>query len=244
MNLLQIRTKVVQLSGRYDLVVDDTDYVDSGMDFFVTAGQRYLENKELVKPSTAKHYATLAVDDNYLVFQHCRAIHEVWVSDSEGRTQLEVRGFDTIRGWYNKPVADLTTSKPKYYAPATLRTSPETSAKITIESFGGTAVEESITEAIRYTYNGIIFGPPADETYEIEVIGLFWLPEMTVDADTNYWSVVMPHILVYATLFQLEMYYRNDRGVALWKRSLDEQLASVGMDLVSEEEAGFDQMEG
>ena len=40
MNLLQIRTKFVQLSGRYDLVVDAAggDYSDNGADFFINAG--------------------------------------------------------------------------------------------------------------------------------------------------------------------------------------------------------------
>jgi hypothetical protein len=244
MNLLEVRTKAVQLSGRYDLVEDDTNYVDKGMDFFITAGQRYLELRGIAKPSKSKHYQTLAVDDNYMIFQHCRAIHEVWVSDSDGRTQLEERGFDMIRGWYAKPVADLTSNKPKYYAPAILRTTPETSVKITIESFGGTAVEADTTELARYTYNGIIFGPPADETYELEVIGLFWFPEMTTDTDSNYWSVVFPSMLINAALSKLEMYYRNDRGVTLWKKALDEQVTMVEMDSISEEEANYDQMEG
>jgi len=244
MDLLAVRTKAVQLSGRYDLVEDDTNYVDAGMNFFITAGQRYLELRGIAKPSKSKHYQTLAVDDNYIVFQHCRAIHEVWVSDDEGRTQLEERTFDKIRGWYNKPVADLTAAEPKYYAPAIVRTTPETSLKITIESFGGTAVEATVTEAARYTYNGIIFGPPADETYELEVIGLFWFPEMTADTDSNYWSVVFPYMLINAALYKLEMYYRNDRGVNSWKRALDEQITTVEMDSISEEEANYDQMEG
>ena len=45
MTFLDIKKAVIERSGRFDLVVDLTDYVDAGVDAFIHAGQRYLEGR-------------------------------------------------------------------------------------------------------------------------------------------------------------------------------------------------------
>jgi hypothetical protein len=244
MTFKEIRTTFTQRSGRYDLVVDATDYEDAGANFFILAGQKLLEAMELIKPSRSKHFSAIADGDNYLIFQHCRAVEEVWLTDAEERTQLEKRDLATMKGYYNEPASALDTGTPLYYAPCVVRTTPETTAKITIESFGESAVEASITEAERYTYNAIVFGPPADGDYELEIVGLFWLPELSANSDTNYWTVVRPDLLVMAALYKLELFYRNTKEADGWFRSILFEASLEGMDAVAQEVAEISEMEG
>ena len=46
MNLLEVRTKFIQLSGHYELASTDGLYTDNGADFYINAGQDFLDLKK------------------------------------------------------------------------------------------------------------------------------------------------------------------------------------------------------
>lgn len=243
MNLLALRTKLVQLTGRYDLVVDTTDWADNGADFFINSGQNYLDRLETVKKSWARSFPGIVSGDWYAIFQNCRAIKEVWCSDSDyERWKLEKIDFDVLRVAYNELPANLDGGNPLYYCPLQcLRKDSETSGQMTIDYFYDTETTESYDH---FTYNSIMFMPPADETFRLEIVGLFYNPELSSNTDTNYWSDVHPLVLVMAAARSMEISYRNTQGAKDWERSIAMELVGVGMDLVEEEIGERDQMEG
>lgn len=236
MNLKEVRTALVQRSGRYDLVVDTTDYVDNGADFFIDAGCRLLDRLRTVKKSYARYYADVAASDYYKIFTRCRAIQEVWMSNSDGRFEVGKIDLNTMKENYlNEPIADLDTGQPLYYAPAVLRTVPEQSDVVIVDDIGGTAEEVSSTE--HYEYNGILWTPPADETYRLEVYGLFLSHKLSADADENHWSVNEPHLLIMAALYYIEVFNRNMTGAADWMGAIELDTSAIDKDLVEEETA-------
>jgi len=84
MSLLEVRTQLIKITGRYDLVVDAVDYADNGADFYINAGQLWLDRRETHKKSFSRVFETVSAGEWYLTFQLCRAIKEVWISNSDG----------------------------------------------------------------------------------------------------------------------------------------------------------------
>jgi hypothetical protein len=242
MDLVTLRQKFVEISGRYDLVVDTTDWADNGADFYIQGGQDYLDRLETIKASTSRIFETIAADAWYSIFQRSRAIQEVWMSDGDyERWQLTRIDFDTLRLAYNELPANLDTGDPIYYSPVTLRKTPETASKLTVDYFYDTETTESYNN---WTYNGIMFMPPADSTFLLEVKGLFLHPKLSSDSDENYWSNVNPQMLIMAACRLVEIMYRNTEGAKDWERSIAIELQGLGMDGVEEDIASYDEMEG
>ena len=111
---------------------------------------------------------------------------------------------------------------------------------MTIDYFYDTETTESYDH---FTYNALIFMPPADDTFRLEIVGLFDTPELSADDDENYWSAVHPMALVMAGARALEIMYRNTQGAKDWERSIAIELTGFEMDLVEEEIAEVDQIE-
>ena len=244
MNLLQIRTKLVQLSGRYDLVVDRTDYADNGADFLINAGQRYLDRMETVKKSYGRNFRLVTAGVSYAIFQNCRAVKEVWCQHaSDGRTKLEKVDMDDLRVAYNDLMTSDDYGTPLYYAPAFLRVSPETD-RLTIGDFESYIGYADVMFDQHYEYNGVIFMPPADDEYVIETWGMFYSPELSSDTDESYWSAVNPSVLIMAALREIEVFNRNSEGVKDWENSIRLSILGLGKDFTEENIAEVDQMEG
>lgn len=242
MSLVALREQFIKESGRYDLVVDTTDWADNGADFYINAGQLFLDRLETTKKSYSRVFTEVTADDWYVLFQLCRAIKEVWISNSDGeKWQLTKKDFDVIRAAYAEDPADLDSGDPLYYAPIYIRRSPETSSTVTIDFFGSTEYTESNDH---YEYNGLVFMPPVDETMTLEIHGLFYHPKLESDSDTNYWTEVHPMELVMAACRALEVMNRNSEGVKDWTAAIKAELFGLGLDLVEEESADADEMEG
>lgn len=108
MNLLQLRTKFVQMSGRYDLVVDTTSYVDNGANFYINSGQRFLEKRVKVPENTGKIFEVLAIGEYAVTFQHhCRAIQSVYAESLTERFELKKITLDQLKSYYTDPVRCL-----------------------------------------------------------------------------------------------------------------------------------------
>lgn len=242
MSLVEVREQFAKISGRYDLVVDTTDWADNGADFYINAGQLYLDRIETIKKSYSRVFEEVTSGDWYVLFQLCRAIKEVWISNSDGeKWKLEKKDFDVLRAAYAEDPADLDSGDPLYYAPIFIRSTPETSNEVTIDYFGATEYTESNDH---YEYNGLVFLPPTDGTMTIEVHGLFYHPKLTSDSDTNYWTEVHPAELVMAACRTLEVMNRNTEGVKDWTAAIKAELFGLGLDLIEEESAEADEMEG
>ena len=243
MSLLEVRTQFTKITGRYDLVVDAVDYVDNGADFYINAGQLWLDRLEDTKKSHSRIFEEVTSDDWYHLFQLCRAIKEVWISNSDGeKWKLTKTDFDILRAAYAEDPANVDNGDPLYYSPIFIRRSPETGGTVTIDFFGATEYKDEAKD--HFEYNGMVFMPPADGTYTLEIHGLFYHPKLTADDDENYWTEVNPLILVMAAARSLEVAYRNSAGVKDWEASITSELFGLGKDLVEEDVAEVSEMGG
>lgn len=251
MNLLEIRTQLVNESGRFDLVVDVTDYVDAGANFHITAGLKYLDRKVEWKNQKARNFQMVAANAYYVTFQHCRVIERVWCADTDSRLELLKVDMEDLRGTdypsqinaFVKPFSATDTGRPLYYAPANLRTSPaQDRAGMDITEGYGNYMDVMLGESS--TYNGVVFMAPADKAYMIEVEGKFLSAELTADLHENAWSIEHPEILIMAAMRNIEIMNRNSEGRKDWTGAIGEALFDLEKDFVDEESNAYDVMEG
>lgn len=227
MAFLDVKTKFVQLSGRFDLVVDVTNYVDTGpvgAHFFLDAGQRLLDGM-LENPYTeAELSQTLTIGDNAYDISNSKSIKEVWIFDSEdGWLQLEKRTLEWMRENFNQILADTSNDIPRYWAMDIIRV-PVTEGK------------ESVV--------GLTINPPPDKAYSLRVDGAFKAKVLSGDTDINYWTENYPDILISAALYKLEEFYRNTEGMKDWLLAIERDMTGIDHNLAAQESAKVNQMRG
>lgn len=239
MNLLQLRTKFRELSGRFDLV--NTDNSDNGADFFLYEGQKFLDRLNETQKSWASCFRFIEIGRYSASIPYCRAIKEVWAATTIARWQLTKQNVqDLITGYLGGEPAARTNGSPEYYSPTITRFVPEGAAAIDFESFVGW-VEIPVGGA--HEYNTILLNVPTDERILVEVKGLFYQPQLIADADQNYWSVGHPLLLIMAAMRQTEIVNRNTQGVKDWEAAITTEMTQLGFDLVEELIAEVTEME-
>jgi len=239
MNLLEIRTDLAGKSGRYDLV-NSTTFADTGMDFHINAGQKYLDKLVTVPDSQANiFFAPVADEYSITIDKSCRAIYEVWANDDENRWPLNRMELSDFKARYDQSITSITSGKPSDYTFMDMRSISPDEQSTLAEFLSKPAVEGS-----GFGYRGIVFGPQFDITYVIEVIGLFSQIILTSDSDSNFWSFNYPHLLIMAALRSIESFDRNSEGVKDWSASIITETNELDFDVVEEESYDADQMEG
>lgn len=223
MNLLELRTRFVQENGRYDLVVDTTDYVDKGANLFLQAGQRYLETI-LSNPNTINTLRKdLAAGDTQLLMQQLRWVEHVYVYDGDGlRGELDGKNLAWLRANYPDDLSSAAQGLPLHWALSTHLPAPEQEA-LTALTYDGTFtfdVETLSFDTNRKNRIGIEFRPASDGVYTLVVEGGFFAT-LTEDTDTTYHTLVYPELSIMAGNLAIEAFYRNRQGVLDWKASID-----------------------
>ena len=240
MNLLQLRTKFRELSGRFDLV--NADFSDNGADFFINEGRKFLDRLNETQKSWGVSYRFMEVGQFSVSFPHCRAIKEVWVATTSARWQLEkYRLQDLMSEYLTGLPSSRNTGTPLYYSPCITRYIPEDATVVDMEAFVG-FVEVPAGNA--YEYNSVIVNVPTDSKLMVQIHGLFYSIELINDTDTNYWSSQHPLLLYMAAMRQIEVVNRNTQGVNDWSNAISTDMTQLGMDLVEELIAESDQMGG
>jgi len=231
MNLLQMRTKFRELSGRFDLV--NADFSDNGADFYINAGRKYLDRLDETQKSWASCFRLMKAGTFSVSVPHCRAIKEVWVANGDvGRWQLEKHSLqDLIEGYLTGLPSSRTTGTPLYYSPCLTRYIPEDATVEDIEAFIG-FVEVPSGDA--HGYNSILVNVPTDLQLMVDIRGLFYSHELTEDTDTNYWSSQHPMLLYMAAMRYVEVTSRNTQGVKDWSSAIAIDMQQLGFDLVEE----------
>ena len=264
MTLLATRQHLVELSGRYDLVIDNLNWANNGADFFIQSGQRWLDRTATISKSTAKYYKTLAIGAWYDLIPNCRSIKEVWVSNSDGnkwrlikRDMSEIMYYSTNTAIALRPAfipidarengllkdpALLVNSAPINYSPIVLRSMPQVTGTVTIGQFGP-AIYSDVTQN-HYNLDGLMFLPPVTAGHILEVTGQFYQPRLVVDTDQNFWTEQEEFILVLAACRAIEITMRNQQGVADWESAIMNELKGLEFDEVEEESAEITEIRG
>jgi hypothetical protein len=233
----------VKLSGRYDLVNEDgstpENGTDNGMNSFITSGQRYLDMLIDSKKSDGVRYDTLAIDGWYVPITGIRAIETVWANHTTERWQLERKSLVWMKENYADLISATTSGDAEYWAPALLRGIDVTN-KDSLGAFFNYALAQTSYE----DYSGIIVLPKTDVALVLEISGKFWSPTLSNDTDTSYWTEVHEMLLVWATLRQLEISYRNKEGASDWEQAIAGYIMGLDKDEIQEQISNVDVLEG
>jgi hypothetical protein len=238
MSLLNIRKGLRALSGRYDLVSAagvDTGPTGANANFFINAGQRYLERLIETNKSINRYSSSLTAGTYFLNFVNCRSIKEVWGYYSSSVWPLEKQTLAWMRDNYASPWSALTRGTPLYYCPTFI---VATDAGNLMQGY----LDHTATDMS--TYNGIYVLPPPAATTAIEVVGFFHTVTLSADIDTSYWTEVHPEILIMAAMLQIEKFNRNTQGVNDWKNAIMDSVVEIDRDVVEEETTDIIRMEG
>lgn len=239
MNLLQVRTKFRELSGRFDLV--NADYTDNGADFFINSGMKYLDRLTETQKSWATFPYLLSVGGYLVKFPYCRSVKEVWVATTVAQWQLEKKRLQDIQADYGQGlVSSLTNGVPLYYSPCVSRYIPEDASAAALAVF---APYIEIPTGITGDMNALLINIPTDTAMTVSVKGLFYSMELVEDVDSNYWSEVHPLLLYMATMRAIEVTNRSTQGVNDWTKAISAEVIQLGMDLVDEIISEQDAME-
>jgi hypothetical protein len=246
MDYVDIRRKFAEISGRYDLIT--STYEDAGADYFLNAGQKFLDRMMDSGKAIARYPVLMAAGEYVAKSIGIRSIKEVWIANSEVKTQLIPCSMQEIQTEYSEGFSAVDQGTPAYYAPAIFRPYPDTLASIT----GMTGVDDLILNATgHYSYNGIIVMPPCDATYTLEIVGLFYSPTLSATLvgavwtqTKSYWTEVQPELLIEAALYKLQSLYLNDSAATMHKNSVLEDFLGIDHDAVEEDTVGNMQMGG
>ena len=163
--------------------------------------------------------------------------------DTFNITALWVADDGTGTWHYNATLIDVGT--PLYYAVNIVGLAPAQSAfAVSGGSFNGMVGYQDIIEGDHFRYTGLVIMPPPDVIYTIETIGYFLSKRLVVDADISFWSVGYPEILVFAALYALELFYRNNAGANEWLSKIDIALRGIDRNMVEQEITECTFMEG
>lgn len=215
---------------------------DNGVDFFINEGIKYLDKLVKTTKSYASRMSILSAGDFYAQFPQCRSVKEVWAATTEGRWQLEkISVQDMIVQYMSSPPAERENGTPLYYSLAVSRYIPEDISAAELTTFSTFVQTLDITG---YDYNIVLLSAPVDQDTLIDVRGLFYSAELVENTDTNFWSVNYPLLLVLAAHRQVHMSGGNKVMMDRVDESIIAETTRIEMDLVEEQIAEADQMEG
>jgi hypothetical protein len=236
MNLSELRNEFAEKSGFLDSV--NPDGSDNGADFYINAGQKYLDRLFEKREDIGRVFRVIQAGDYFVKFSsHCRAIHEVGVGNRDSFHWIERYQLTELRKKFNQPFEFLESATPSAFAPAYLRPAG------TDGDFDGIVGYMDVMAGWR-EYNGIILMPPADAEYHVEVWGKFYSERLDSDDSESFWTVNFPEILIMAAQRELEAFYRNSQGVNDWDRVIQGHTLEIGKDFIEEEFYATDQMRG
>jgi hypothetical protein len=208
--LVQLRQALVEQSGHTGLVVSapDANYTDkvgliTNATYYLNAGMRWL-NRRWASKGTFRKVTTTIAEGEYLLdvsnIIDVRRIDVIGASD-EARSQLRYLTFQEIRDYYQQPYADIEEGKPLCWS----------NNVQAVADAPGT--------------DNIILLPPADGTYTVDIFTDLKTADLSADADTNWWTVYNPELVVRAARIQLEMDgHRNVSGYKAFQEQVEEEV--------------------
>jgi len=243
--LADIRRKFITETGRFDLVVDLTDYADNGANFYIQAGSRWLEMHYDHQRVLRKYQKSIVAGIYNVQFKYLRAIDKVEINDGTDRWELKFRSYDYIRENYAKPVADIERGKPVDYAISVHRLSPELK-DLQVDNYTSQFVQDweniyfpsigGVQSSNTYLIDWIEFYPPSDRSGTIIVTGWFF-DALEDDDDRSWYSVNMPEVLVLASKLALYQFYDNSAGVRDMQNAIDMYIDGLDRDKIQAEVA-------
>jgi hypothetical protein len=198
---LDMKLRFREASGRYDLIDSDGTLLAVGGDRFIHSGIRYLEDR--IDTPVSWKVATVTAEgvSTNMKIVECSVIRDFFITDTEdGTVELEPLTYGELLTMKTES-ADL--GRPAYYA--------------IIPSNQYYTVEVGTPGVYVEVY------PSPDATYTYSAIGRIY-STLSADADTNFWTVNYPELVVWAACYLLEVLYRNTQGANDWLDKINDAL--------------------
>lgn len=255
--LLQIRQRFIQQSGKFDLVVDTTNYVDNGANNFIQAGQDMLDRMLPERRQIQRMPINASIGQYFLFVPKMRTAHAVYYVTSEGKKkELSYAEYFTFRELYPKLNLAATSSPPiesidlqdtgtptHWTIPPTGIIETWNNLNITNKNISADMDGVQIGDAA-YDGTAILIGKPLDTATEVTVFGRCYSKKLASDSDTSFWSVVNPDLLVQAALYKLEVLYSNSEGMRDKESAINREIDLMDTDQAEFETIGITRMEG
>lgn len=229
MNLLEVRSKLREISGRFDLVNEDSS--NNGADFYIQNGCKFLDLSTEIKNSEASCFRFLTRGLFSISIPNCRVVKSVRGSNSEGCWTLKKKDLKDMFSEYFSNFDFSDFGSPTYYSLIPSKYIPPELTANNFESFLGATnfPAENI-----YGEKSLIFNIPVELRTSFEVSGFYYSEKLAEDLDENFWSSQHPMLLIMATMRGLEIINRNTQGVNDWTRSIMMEIEMLNKDFVDE----------
>jgi len=217
-DLYFIRKLLVDRSGRYDLVESVPGYVDAGANSFINDAQRWLDRNTNIGNAVVTWTETILQGEYYVDLTNVRAVRYLRIYHAtEGWSEpdrVSLQDLYEFIGADDQTLDDIDEGFPRAYAVAGLRskTAPHS--------------DTSLSDVRVY------FVAPADGTYTFEFEALVYSPTLASDTDKSYWTREHPTLLMWATLWMIETWYRNTQGANDWFIAITNYLTGMEHDAV------------
>lgn len=218
MNLAEIRNLFIMRSGRYDLINEDGS--DNGADFFIQCGSRFLDRRSNIK-NMQQSTSLFQVDKTgKFIIEDCWHISEIYRLSANEHYKLQ-----EVKSRHAPQCLFRGTQDSKYYLKLPHRYNPN----LRVTPASSLAVPASAFVGADLSYNAFIVEvlPHPYESITIEVVGNFYSSPLKNDLSQNLWSELYPDTLLKASLYQLEIFYRNTEGANDWLVSIQLDLADI-----------------
>lgn len=215
MALKDIRRKLIELTGRDDLITDRATWKDNGADFFIRAAQKWLDGRLGFPKESAGVVLNVPKGSGSFRVKGFRSIRAVYAAGQDGKKwALEKVSFEDIAFIERE-------GKPLRYAVGIGRTKGEDSDEVS---------------------RVILVSHVLDRDYQFTVFGLYESAPLLNDFDVSFWSAKHPHTLIQASAYMLERFYRNREGMQDHLMALEQDLLAIDSDEVEQQIAGVEQM--
>ena len=220
----------------------DINILDADIDRYVNSGIELLDTLTEFSHAPAKYYGELAIGDSFHNFgSRSRVVKEVWILEEDGtRSKLEKVTHAELMERYSPP-NDVDAGKPLYYAININRAFPTSFDETTLPAAFQPFID---TVAADYSIDGVIFRPPADAIYVLEVIGKFHSPTLSDAYTENWWSVNYPDLTLLAAMYQLVTLYRNSEGAKDYMNTMATVINGISNDKAEEDAVDYQVMRG
>jgi hypothetical protein len=237
MTLKEIRQKVAEFSGRFDLVVPET-YEDRGMDFFINSAQRYIERKVTTPENNAAVYKSLLANTFAIDLGHPpRVLYNIFINDSLNRWELTRTSLAVLKTTYGK-TSQITSGSPTVYCLTDVR-------KIGSDTKDELGIFlDNVRDATDHVGTKILILPTTDRNCIIEAFGIFSHVELSADDDSNYWTTYHPVLLINATILQMQISTTGQSVESKHKTFVTDALYDIECDMIAQNTKDFHKIRG
>lgn len=217
MDLETGRAQFIELSGRFDLVKDDGS--DNGANYWLNQGQKFLDAR-LGHLFPMVWMKVLTPGDHTVEVRRVKRIDTIYVldPDSKSRTPLVRMTSEEFKDAFSHTSVQSSGLPVAYTVEAGQLSLDLAYDQSTVDDYSDGAL---ILTAPRELKTLIHFGPKTDKAYEFYVIGSFAPPLLTEDTDRSFWTVNFSRLWLYASLYQLEVGYKNREAMSAWLTAIE-----------------------